>query len=251
MSNPTGPLNLNIIRNAEDATAAATRRNKTSTWMLNIGTHRKPYDDAEYQLYFDSLDNALSNLFANDDWATDFLYAIRIDPATERVTELDALPWRNNDVMKIVDFNGDAVIERGKMGRIDAHILLHVIHKDSLLRVDINNFADTLQAELEDQNEKMAANIGIYHRRKPGYEQEPLQWPTEGRPYVTFSLIFRFNDSFATAYMAKQFYRNGRNYPGEQTALNTLTPIVSDMVNSKPEGRRTAEYYSARASRYR
>lgn len=205
------------------------RRPNTSTWMLNIGTHRKPYNDDELQFYAESLRRAIENVFDDEDNLSEMYYRVTTSGTEPRTFQtLTAPALRTRQMLGIDSVDWTSVVETGsKTGRIDAHILLHVIHSNTLIRVDINNFADLLQEALMEENETFA-NLNLM-RQEPGQHHKPLAWPAEGRPYVSFRSIGRFNEEATVAYMTKQF--KARIFPEEFDALTTMTDHLAGNIN--------------------
>ena len=206
------------------------RRPNTSTWMLNIGTHRKPYNDAELQFYAESLRVAIQKIFDDEDNLTEMFYRVAPVAGNPRTFQHLTTPaFRTRDILGINSVDWTTVIETGsKTGRIDAHILLHVIHSTTLIRVDINNFADLLQEALGEENETFA-NLQLM-REEPGQQHKPLAWPIEGRPYVSFSSISRFNESATVAYMTKQ-YKGKRIFDEEANAFVAMNDNLAGNIN--------------------
>lgn len=216
--------------NTPQAAARALRQVKRSTWLINIGTHRKPYDDDEYETYKESLYQAIQRMFDNEiePHRMRFYYPVRKvgNGWIEFTDQRDTLEIGNEDV--------DVVVERGTItGRIDAHLLLTVEHTGPLIRFDHKEFARMLQTELEFENAFMQGDTtGVYTRKEPGYQHENIQWPTNGVPYVSFRLISNFNNFQTIAYITKQ-HQGVQIYDNEFNALNNLVGGVRDRVRTR------------------
>lgn len=232
------PVTGRHIRSANDAAALRLRAN-TSTWMLNIGTHRKPFNDSELQRYAESLRSAIEKVFDDEDNLTEMFYRVApVAGSNPRTFQHLTTPvFRTREILGINSIDWTSVVETGsKTGRIDSHILLHVIHSNTLIRVDIKNFADLLQEALEEENEEFE-NLRIM-QEDPLHQHEPLAWPKEGRPFVSFSSICRFNESGTLAYMTKQ-YRGQRIYDEEANALTMMGDNLAGNVNLRTGGNQT------------
>lgn len=230
MAQQLGPprTTFNIL-NTPRAAANALRQPKRSTWMINIGTHRKPWDDHEYQLYRDSLYRVLARMFDDPNHRTRFYYPVRQMPNGDFL-----MLTEQRDTMELGEEEVNVIVERGTVtGRIDAHALVTIEHTGPLIRFDHNNFADDLQFELDLENGFFSTDeTPIFARTRPGYQNEKISWPTEGRPYVSFRSIARFNNFQALAYMTKQ-HRGDTIYDDEYRALTNLVGELRDRVRTR------------------
>lgn len=207
------------IRTAAQARASLVE-NK-SIWMINIGTHKKPYDQAELDELSESLRRAIDAVFERDEWASQILYRVVMHGGAFIDQLLPA--QRGNERLKVSHSTYEVVVETGaKQGRIDAHVMLEVTHGDSLLRFDQKNFANILQDELLIENSLFVANDT--RSSDPVKAHLHLAWPEVGRPYVSFRTVLRSHQRPGALYMRKQFLADAQ----EVEAFKELAPIIND-----------------------
>ena len=210
------PANVNI-RNA-----AHTDNNiqNTSTWLINIGTHKKPINEEEAAVLRDSLQRSLQRVLARPDFEYACFYPVHrtADGRTVRLNGPEYEGMRNPDVLKITRIDADFVVERGtRTGRFDAHILRRVEHEDSRIQVDHNRIGAFLDEELERENQRF--------REQPLariYEDGTFEYISWAAPsvYTSFRSVGRSNAADAAVYIRKNTDRAVR--PEEQDALRKM-----------------------------
>lgn len=189
--------------NENDARRALEQAERFSAWMINIGTHRKPYDDTEFEFYADSLRNAIQGILDDDDSVTSLFFPV-VQDATGHWVQDKRMSQRGINQLQITGATTLTVVERGtRTRRIDAHIIVKVRHGNTRLQFDHTHFADLLQETLMAENEMFREEPFTYGARDPMKLGQTLEWPTNGRPYVSFRLISRFDEGGTIAYMSK------------------------------------------------
>lgn len=186
-----------------NARAPSAIRNR-STWMINIGTHKKPYSDREWDYLRESLRDAIERVLHDENVSSNLFFPVRRDDTTGKMVRDDANLFRRNPAY--LGINGrpvaDFVIERGsKQGRVDAHILIEVVHSNTFIQFDVAAMADLLGIELQLENVSFAAApILSDDPKKPN---QPIQW-ADGKLYVTYTSIGKTHASNAHVYLLKQ-----------------------------------------------
>lgn len=180
--------------------------NNRSTWMINIGTHKKPYSDREWHLLRESLRESIERILLDPEFPTKCLFLVSRSSRSGNVTRLDNPIFRDNlNAYGINCMVSEFVIERGaKQGRIDSHILLEVVHSNTYLQFDNRAFKTLLKEELEKENLAFVAS-GI-ETDDPNKSERILEW-AGGDPYVTFSSVGKQHTSRAQEYLLKNVDR--------------------------------------------
>lgn len=194
-----------------------------STWMLNIGTHRLPQSDNEYQILTESLRRCFERIFTSPTFYTDMFYLV--ERQARGLVQFTDDVWREEGYFRIEKCSSEDVVERGaNTGRIDAHILIDVTHADTQIQIDYKNFANLLQAQFMIENEYFRQNQ-IYSDKAP-YD-EWLSWPNHGIPYVSFRAVGKMNINATRAYMLKQF---NQEQPYRNAAGNLIRTEVDEQT---------------------
>jgi hypothetical protein len=154
-----------------------------STWLVNIGTHKKPFDEREWDILRNSLTEAIEAILNDPQFPLRCLTPMRIDEVTGRIR-----PPRYPEFLNLRDYGIDYpivaefVIERGaRQGRVDAHIILEVSHSDTRLQFNVPGFTAELRRELEAQTAALAGADIL--TSNPAFPLQHLAW-ANGNPYV-------------------------------------------------------------------
>lgn len=220
------PAPVRVRRNAD-------RGYNSSTWLINIGTHKKPFDEEEYHLLDASLENAIEQTLQDPMFYRIAYYAV--GTGTGFITKLKDPVFRNQVNLRILSQKAHYNIERGgKQGRIDAHIILSVKHERHI-QFDHNSFQSLLDSYLERENERFIAER-VMSRRNPSV---PLRW-AEPNLYVSFRRIGGHTMRDTTTYInkandARPGIRQDRQplYESDMRNMTNLVPIISDWVDSR------------------
>jgi hypothetical protein len=136
---------------------------------------------------------------------------------------MDLPVFRTTDSLGVDSMVADYQVERGaRQGRVDAHILLEVVHSNTRLQFDFKQFAEELNEELEVENMSFAASdITTDDPAKPG---QHLQW-ANGNLFVSFNRLGNSLASTAQAYLLKQ------TDPQTRDAANLLLGQIRQETN--------------------
>lgn len=218
------PPNVSV-RNVAQAEAPIENQ---STWLINIGTHKKPINIEEEQVLRASLERALRRVLNRPEFATECFYpVVRIDGQTVQRTQ----PWyRTQSNLKISNIQADFVVETGtRTGRLDAHILLRVDHRDSRIQVDHRRIGSMLDEELEIENQRFVADR-VYRIYTDTGHYEPVSW---ARPsvYTSFRSVGQSNAADAALYIRKT---NDPERPVPPVETDALYKMNINFINSGP-----------------
>lgn len=170
-----------------------------STWLVNIGTHKLPDSDEEFVILRESLTNALERVLSSEQIVQCFF--IFDKSADGRINQnIRRMEFRTFNSLGIP--RGEMVatfqVERGtKTGRIDAHIIMKVPHRNKI-QFDNNRFQELLDQELLVENRRFAA-AGMFTK----FPDKPLKW-ADPKLYVSFRLLGRTLLQNALNYIDKQ-----------------------------------------------
>lgn len=189
--------NMNILRPGDPARERLAFND--STWLINIGTHKLPDSDDEFEILRVSLSDAIERVLTGEDFIKCFFkFQKRADGSTNR--DIQREEFRTYTYLGISRDNMFATyqVERGtKTGRVDAHIIVKVYHADRV-QFDNNRFQELLDEELLAENRKFAG-VPLYTR----FPDKPLKW-AEPKLYVSFRLLGRTLLGNALTYIDKQ-----------------------------------------------
>jgi len=206
----SNPINVSFVGSPLSGTAALQNR---STWMINIGTHRKPFDDPEEELLKRSLKEALDRVLKDPEFMTKCLYPVeKKDGKLVKHTELF---YRTKEQLKVTKQVAEVAIESGtKTGRLDAHVIYDVEHSDSKIQFDHIGFGELLDRELEVENEMF--KFRRIYSSDPTKPKEFVRWANPS-VYVSFNSLGISYVSQARIYLRKQV-----KHPQQIDALKTV-----------------------------
>lgn len=187
-----------------------------STWMINIGTHKKPANDQEREILQESLASAIRRVFSRETLNSDLFY-----PAPRRgSSRLDHKAFydpvfRNARSLPVTRKRVRFAIEGGGVGgRVDAHILLDVEHEAvNGIRLDREAVQVLLDEELEEENRN-------FQERGVMSGDTFLRWAAP-KLYVSFRLIGAVEGRNTENYIKKEFTES------EARAVTDLLPQVT------------------------
>jgi hypothetical protein len=188
-----------------------------STWMINIGTHKKPNDEEEFRVLRDSLLQAIGRMLDRPDFDTQCFYAV--SGRGRDLVKHDALWERTRANLKISRIFAEYAIERGsRTGRIDAHIIISVKHNDSKIQIDHRRIGQLLDEELDRENDYFV--MAQTRSTDPTKAGEFLKW-AEPNLYTSYSALGHQNVADANVYIRKQ-NSDRVVYPEQENALNKM-----------------------------
>lgn len=200
-----------------------------STWMINIGTHKKPFDIVEEQQLRDSLYRVLHNVLFDEEFCEKCLYTV--EKVNGRLVKHTELHMRREDLFQISRENFEFVIEKGeKLGRIDAHVIYDLDHASSKLQFDHKAFAEMIDEQLEDEN-AFFESAGI-KSRDPANGGTPLKWANPS-VYTSYTPLGFTNVGAARIYIRKSLvHQNPDNrYSGVKDAMESMQTNLLRPVN--------------------
>lgn len=167
-----------------------------SSWLITVGTHKKPYNNTELLLLDTSLRAVMDRVLSRPDFANQFLMPVRQINGKHVAMEGDN--WRTDDELQIMSQKATYTVEVGtKQGRIDAHVIYEVKHR-TRLQFDHRRFGAVVDEELEEENLAWERD-GVMSRR----DSQPLRWAAPS-VYTSFRLLGKINQVDALAYLQKQ-----------------------------------------------
>ena len=196
-------------------------RGNSKSWLLTIATHKKPYDEREWDLLRESLARAIYRILEDEDFRKKIVF--RFVPGRGAAKDGNQ-PFfdeamRTDDNLQIISEDVKFCVERGeKQNRIDAHILYTVTHGRMKLQIDHLRLAELVDAELEIEN-KMFVDMSIKSSRR----NQPLAW-CKPSVYTSFRHIGDLRLLDAELYIRKNLESGKRRnlYSSEADLLRTL-----------------------------
>lgn len=207
-----------------------------SSWLINVGTHKKPADEQEFHILRASLSESIKRVLARDDFATKCYYAVVKPAGGGAVTAYTDPVYRTQNWLKILSQKASFVVEIGStQGRVDAHIMITVTHR-SRLQFDHNAFQRLLDDELESENDMFALREIPNKNPRRAAAGPWLRW-AEPNLYVSFRTIGKINLLDAHRYMNKVFKTPA--YPDDERAFYSLAQArgAEDEVSRGNRGR--------------
>lgn len=200
-----------------------------STWMINIGTHKKPFDMVEEQQLRDSLYRVLHSVLFDEEFAEKCLYTV--EKVNGRLVKHTELHMRREDLFQISKENFEFVIEKGeKSGRIDAHVIYDLEHGNSRLQFDHVAFASMIDEEMEKENQYFkSANV---MSRDPQNQGQPIRWANPS-VYTSYSPLGFTNIGAARVYIRKTLLHQNKDnyYNGTMNAIESMQSNLLRPVN--------------------
>ena len=201
--------------------------------MINIGTHRKPFDEEEFHTLQHSLANAIENVLENPEFYRHVYFPVtRVgEGRNAATTKLTDTVYRTQQNLQIISQKAEYNIEWGGLQRrVDAHIILSVKHRRHI-QFDHHMFQHLLDQQLLEEN-------NLFEMRRVMSKKNPhqyLRW-AEPRLYVSFRRIGGTTMRDTSSYINKaNDPRPGikeRNPLTENDIgnLESMVPLVRDWV---------------------
>jgi hypothetical protein len=211
-----------VIEYAGDQNARNQRRMQNrSTWMINIGTHTKPYDDVEFVHLEQSLREVIEDVLTDAEFENKAFYTVIRNNAGRLIRHTE--PWgRTNEALEISRRRHVYAIERGTVtGRVDAHIIIDVKHGSSKIQVDHKAIGEMIDERLVRQNQIWMSQ-GQPESSNPLKVNQPLQWANP-KVYTSYSPLGFNNLSGADVYIRKQTVANRRVLDADENAVNKMS----------------------------
>lgn len=193
------------------------------SWLLTIGTHKKPLDEREWHLLRDSLVDAIHRIVSNPLFKNQIVYRFEAGRGRSAAGNQPffAEQFRTDDNLQITAEDIKYVVERGsKQGRIDAHILYTVEFNDHYLQIDHIRLQELVDDELATENLKFQS-LGVKSSKIP----TALAW-CEPKVYTSFRSLGRTMRQGAEYYIRKNLESTNPSkkklYLSEADALRTF-----------------------------
>lgn len=168
-----------------------------SCWLVNIGTHKRPANEEEYEILRGSLEQAIIRLTNSRAKMLSCLFPITGQRGN--VQTLKDERFRTAHWLEVTEMNSIYEIEHGgKQGRVDAHVILTVKHR-AKLQFDHNKFQELLDEELLLENNSFIARNIMSQAHQGRY----LQW-AEPNLYVSFRSVGHYAINDVITYITKE-----------------------------------------------
>lgn len=197
----------------------------TKSWLLTIATHKKPYDEREWELLRESLARAIYRVVEDADFRKKILFRFveGRGKASEGNQPFFPEAMRTDENLQVEAEDIKFCVERGeKQKRIDGHILYTVTHRQNLLQVDHLRLAELIDAELAAENQYFKESFIKSSRRN-----QPLAW-CKPSVYTSFRHMGDLRLLDAELYIRKNLESGTRRnlYSSEIESLRSLIPAT-------------------------
>lgn len=190
--------------------------------MINVGTHTKPYNDEEFLDLETSLRTIIEDILTDPTFESRAFFTVVQNPNNRRLIQ-QTEPWgRTGDRLSITRRKHVFAIEKGTVtGRVDAHIIIDLKHRDSKLQVDYKAIGEMIDEKLVEQNQIWRTQ-GYPLSRNPLKINQALQWANP-KVYVSFSQLGYNNLTGADLYIRKQVGSRQRVFETEENVINKMS----------------------------